>query len=478
MPRTRQLLALAAAALAALAAAAPAADARGFALGVGEPFVFEPQPEQRLLDELRGTRARFSRGAVFWRTMVPLGSTRPAGFDARDPGSRQYEWSRLDAFVRTTVANGMTPLLALYSAPDWAEGVDEGDRAQRFGDDGTYHPHPGEYGDFAHAVARRYSGSYPDPARPGQTLPRVRYFQAWNEPNFGQYLTMPRGRSAEASRHYVELLNALYAGVKAVHRSNFVVTAGTGPYGFNGHATDVEPQVFIRRMFCLERARRGLRRRRGCRVPRARFDALGHHPYTLAGTPTGRAAARDGGALGNMRDIKQILDYAVRRRLVAPRGRKQLWVTEFGWFSDPPGHALAKPLDVHARYTAESLWHLWRSGVDTVVWYALVDRPEWPGGLHFANRDPKPAATAFRFPCVAVESGRRLELWGFVPGARRVEVARRAGSRWRRVLVARTSRDGTFQRRLRRWRPGSYRARALDGARRGEVSEPFSARRR
>jgi hypothetical protein len=471
---------LAAAALATSGVAAPAAEARGFALGIGEPFVFGPEPDQGLLAELRATGASYSRGAVFWRTMVPRRSTRPPGFDARDPASPHYEWASLDAFVRSTVRNGMTPLLALYSAPDWAEGIDERDRRERHGDPGTYHPRPEDYGDFAHAVARRYSGSYPDPAQPGRTLPRVRHYQAWNEPNFGQYLTMPRGESARASRHYVRLLNALYDAVKQVHASNYVVTAGTGPYGYNGHATDVDPQVFIRRMFCLERGPRGLRRQRGCTVERARFDALGHHPYTLAGGPTTRATSRDGGALGNMRDIKGILDYAVRHRLAAPSGGKDLWATEFGWFSDPPGHALAKPLHLQARYTSESLWHLWRNGVDAVIWYALVDRPEWPGGLLFANREPKPAAASFRFPFVAIERRRRLEVWGFLAGARRtrVEVARAVGGRWRRVLVASTGRDGTFRRSVRRWRPGLYRARALSGARRGVVSLPFRVPRR
>ena len=65
---------------------------------------------------------------------------------------------------------------------------------------------PGAFGDFANAVAsallRNFAG-----------LPRVRYFQAWNEPNLSVYLTPQyKGKNEVAAGHYRRMLNAFYAG--------------------------------------------------------------------------------------------------------------------------------------------------------------------------------------------------------------------------------------------------------------------------
>src|SRR5207302_6245250 len=103
--------------------------------------------------------------------------------------------------------------------------------------DGTWKPDPAQVGQFAKAAARRYDGRFPDPSQPGATLPRVRYWQAWNEPNLDQYLTpqwIPThgGNFAAASPNvYRPLLNAFYSAVKSVDGSNFVLTAGMAPYG-------------------------------------------------------------------------------------------------------------------------------------------------------------------------------------------------------------------------------------------------------
>ena len=86
------------------------------------------------------------------------------------------------------------------------------------------------------AAARRYSGTFPDPHRPGAALPRVRYWQPWNEPNLPTFIspqwTGRRLRARPASpAWYRRMLNGAYARVKAVHADNHVVAAGTAPYG-------------------------------------------------------------------------------------------------------------------------------------------------------------------------------------------------------------------------------------------------------
>jgi hypothetical protein len=96
----------------------------------------------------------------------------------------------------------------------------------------------------------------------------------------------------------------------------------------------------------------------------------------------------------------------------------QFWVTEFGWDSSPPRpHAV--PMALASRWTAESLYQMWRSGVSLVTWFDLMDKPSpspYQSGLYFhtkslGNARPKPVLTAFRFPFVAY-LGKRVSVWG------------------------------------------------------------------
>lgn len=468
----------------------PTAQAAGpFRMGVHEPGLFNETPPVGLVALADNAHAGVLRGAVYWSRLVPGGQVKPAGFDARDPADPGYDWAEVDAFVRQATALGAQPLLVTLDAPNWAEGLNEKDRHAGNNEggvpEGSYRPNPPDVGDFHHALARRYDGTFPDPTNPGQTLPRVRYFQVWNEPNFGEYLTVFDGGAPE---HYALMLNAAYDAIKSAKSSNLVITAGMGPYGFNGHARDVDPQVFLRRMFCLElRGKtRGLRRASKCAGPRPRFDVLAQHPYTFQGTPTTKAYSPDGGGVGNMPEIRRILDYAVKSRRVLPSGSKALWVTEFSWYSNPPGMIvdsggqaleLGKPLPVQAAYLSETAYRLWRIGVGAFVWYSLRDLTRWPGGLYFDDNRAKPALRAFQFPFYVHRAKGRLTVWGNLQdGPRsRVAIERRSGRSWRRVAAMRTDQFGVLYGHARLGR-GRYRARVLSGARKGQVSYPFSAR--
>src|SRR5205085_6691381 len=117
------------------------------------------------------------------------------------------------------------------------------------------------FASFATAAARRYSGHFPDPLHPGATLPAVRYWQAWNEPNLDHYLSPHWTKSGaqyiptSPSIHRL-LLNAFHGAVKGVSQSNLVVTAGTAPYGDTAGTNPVgnermQPVAFDRALFCL-----------------------------------------------------------------------------------------------------------------------------------------------------------------------------------------------------------------------------------
>jgi hypothetical protein len=128
------------------------------------------------------------------------------------------------------------------------------------------------------------------------------------------------------------------------------------------------------------------------------------------------------------------------------------------------------PLARHARWLDETLYLLWRAGVDTITWFRIVDEAPVPSygdtnqsGLYRLDGRVKPAARAFRFPFVVEPvpgGGRALEAWGRSPIAGRVTIERRRGARWIAVRRVTAKRHGTFLVRVpASVRPGSLRAR-------------------
>jgi hypothetical protein len=403
-----------------------------------------------------------------WRQIAP--AQRSPEFDPRNPSDPSYDWSSLDRPVTLATAAGLEPLVSIFGAPGWAE------RSKTVGiNPGTRNPDPVEYGRFARAAALRYSGAGP--------LPRVRYWHAWNEPNLTDYLA-PQfvGRTPFSPGLYRRMVNAFAAGLKAVHADNVVVAGGTSPF------RDVRPGVqkvnprwgpltFMRELFCLSRQLKPK-----CRT-RMRFDVWSHNPYTSGG-PTHRALLPDDVSLGDLPEMRRVLQAAYKTGMIQSRGLPRFWVTEFSWDSAPPDPN-GLPLRLHARWTAEALYRMWKSGVSLVTWLELRDQPfgdsaqPVQGGLYFRGRTvqqdrAKPAATAFRFPFVAYKQGKGLRLWGRTPSstASKVAVEQRAGTGWRRIWTGSADRYGIFRTTLAaRSGNGSVRARVLPA---DDVSLAFS----
>jgi hypothetical protein len=387
--------------------------------------------------------------------------------------------------VQAMTSRGVEPFITTLEAPVWAQGNNAADRAKRFGPyPGAYHVQAKDFGDFMFAMATRYSGTFTDAN--GNTLPRVKYFQMWNEPNFGQYLISKK--KSDIPPMYLRLLNAGYDSVKSVSKSNVVVGAGFGPYGNNQNATDVEPQVFMRSIMCLTgKAGQNLRDKKNCKTPKPKFDVWAQHPYTLNGTPTTKAGNPDSAALGDMPAIRRTLDYAVKARNVLPSGPKQLWATEFAWLANPPGltnggRQIGKSPATQAAYLSETAYRLWRLRFSAFVWYGLHDQTTnaFPTGLYkggFPGGTPRPALAAFKFPFYADHSSRGVLFWGLVGrgGRTTVRIDRQIGSNWKRVTEVHTDGQGMFYTRLRASK-GNYRASALDGPKSGLTSQAFRAR--
>jgi hypothetical protein len=434
--------ALSVAAAVALAAPAEAHADRGIDTGITVQEAQSPDPSVRdlWLDRTVASNSDILRLDVLWRSIV--GSQRPA--DPADPADPAYDFSRLDAAVRGAEQRGLKVLFTVYRAPDWAEGPDHPEGVPA----GVWKPDPAEYGRFGSALAKRYSGSF-SPAG-AAALPRVRYFEAWNEPNLTNFFAPQwvggRVVSAEA---YRDLLNSFYDAVHAVDDDNVVMSGGTGPYGDPPGGKRTRPVAFLRELFCLE----GRKKLQPRPCPKVQMDILAHHPLGHPNPPTHHTIDPDDAGIPDIGRIDRVLQAAEKAGVVRPGGKRPIWATEFWWITHPPASPDAVVSErQHARYVEQTLYLLWQQRVKAAIQYLIRDEGiPFNTGLFFADGEPKMAFQAFRFPFVTDRlSRKRVLAWGRSPKAGKVKIQGRKRGGWRTLKSLRVQEDEVFTARLRR----------------------------
>jgi hypothetical protein len=405
----------------------------------------DPTLRATWLDRAQRLSSSWVRLAVPWFVVAPAQLS--PGFNAASASDPNYHWAGLDAAVRDATARRQNILLMILQAPSWAWGPNPAspDLAP------SWRPDVGALGAFSHALAQRYSGRFPDPLAPGRRLPRVSYFQAWNEPNLRTALTpqwaLSRGRWVPASpSYYRRMLNAVYANVKAAQPHASVLAAGLAPYGDPPGVDRMSPVTFLREMLCLSGNR--LRRER-CPNP-AHFDAIDIHPYAINPTLPARKAVDI--SVPDIGKLKPVLRAAVRSRRAFPRRAKPIWMTELDWTSNPPD-PFGISVALQSRYLALGFYELWRQGVSHIFWFLIRDLPYKSltgAGVFFRDGTPKPSSQAFRFPFVALgDRHRMVTIWGRAPVRGTVAIERLRGKRWRTTLRLRVTRGGIFYARRR-----------------------------
>jgi hypothetical protein len=154
---------------------------------------------------------------------------------------------------------------------------------------------------------------------------------------------------------------------------------------------------------------------------------------------------------------------AVVARTLLPARHKPLWVTEFGYDSNPPNPTPgAISTATQARWLEESFYVFWHEGVSTVLWYLVRDQTppynrNYFSGVYFRNGTPKPSFTAYRFPFVVMPASGRAQLWGMSPVSGTVDVELQSGSTWRVIARLHASVGVPYGRTL-RLPSGVYRA--------------------
>jgi hypothetical protein len=283
-----------------------------------------------------------------------------------------YDWSGYDPVVNGLKGHGIETVLTLYTTPAWANG----------GRPTNYAPTSGAtFGAFARQAARHY--------------PSVRRWLIWNEPNQRRWLqpTVP-------ATYVKVLLNPAYAAIHKVRPRALVGGGVTAPRAATG---GVSPVAWID----------------GMAAAGAHLDAYAHNPYSLnkAETPfTGGCQHCD------------TLTMATLGRLEARVGKafgpgKRIWLTEFGYQTNPPDPYLGVSRAKQTLYMGQAALRAYlEPKVDMLIQFLIQDEPEldrWQSGVLTANGKVKPSYAALRIPLAEVSRvGRRTTLWGQVrPGA-------------------------------------------------------------
>ena len=537
----RIALTLAASAALSIAVSAPAAGSRAQeSIFMDDPKVVFSAPEklEATLAEMKALGADRIRVSVFWHLLAPGADseTRPFGEGGgADPRNYSAEkWDRYDRILTTAQSLGLKVLFNLTSpAPNWA--TPSPPRADL---EDSYRPSATEFRDFVKAVGARYSGTFadeavrqnvtslfddckptpnfpvpppicppdtsdptpdnPNPPNTGPLLPRVDTWSIWNEPNMPGWLTPQsdeKDSALAASPHvYRGLADAMYTGLQESGHGNDTILLGeTAPRGANERAVtqSLPPLLFIRELYCLndsfEPFTGDAASRRDCPDGGAGFadahpvlfssTAFAHHPYAFEAPPGRTDKVKDHAVIGDLGRLTQTLDRALAKH--GSQRRYKVWLTEYGYQTDPPDPYLGWPWKTQARFLAHAEWLAYRrprvrSTAQFLLYddaprrdFAADDPRHWgtfQTGLRTADGEKKTAYAGYKQTIYVpgrVRRGERVRIFGlYRPATAPVQADvqfRREGRGWRTVATESTSASGFLVLRREARHDGAFR---------------------
>jgi len=288
-----------------------------------------------------------------------------------EPKPGVFDWSGYDTVLGGLHARGIEPVLTLVSTPRWANG----------GQSSNWAPTSGAtFAAFAAAAAKHY--------------PYVRRWLIWNEPNQRRWL-----RPTEPAVYVQKLLNPAYAAIHRVHPGALVAGGVTAPRAATG---GVSPVAWIH----------------GMAEAHAHLDAYAHNPYPLDPGETPTSGGCDHCATLTMATLPRLIA-DVRAAFGA---KTRIWLSEYGYQTDPPDRLLGVPDATQARYLDEAALRAYLAPrVDMLVQYLVQDDSQlagWQSGLMTASGARKPSYAAFQVPLVIEKrTASSLTLWGQIrPG--------------------------------------------------------------
>jgi len=344
---------------------------------LGGPGTFEQR-----LEQVKKLGVDVVRINVRWDSVAAAKPTKPANhLDAA------YDWAAPDALLLGLRRHRIAPVVTLVGTPRWANRGRAPNWAPTSGN---------ALANFAYATAKRY--------------PWVRRWLVWNEPN--KYWQL---KPTSARTYTRVLLNPTYVQLKRANRNNLVGGGVTAPRGGGG---SVSPVDWIR----------------GMRANRARFDAYAHHPYPLSRRETPTTGGCRYCENITMANLERLLSH-VKRSWGA---RKRIWLTEYGYQTNPPDRAMGVSPALQARYLSEAALRVYRAPrVDMLIRFLVRDEENvgrWQSGLFAFDDTPKLSASAFPLPLAQVSRrGSIVTLWGQVrpgDGRQTYRIRYRRAGRW------------------------------------------------
>ena len=354
--------------------APPAAASAGLQVGITDSALVLERPDYAfpLISQLG---ARIVRITLYWGSVRGVARGRPT--DGVDPADPAYNWAPFDRAVLDADERGIKVVFSIWGTPGWANGGNPPNRAPR---------NPVWLQAFAYAAAKRYSGTYVRPD--GVTLPAVRKWIAWNEPNLRLGLVPQWRRVAghwvpQSAYDYADICNAIYAGVHmtliASERVACGATAARGNNNPRARWSSVAPLGFMEAM-----------RKAGVR----HIDVYAHHAYSDGPRSAPWAVPRNRTAL-TLGNLPKLVGAVTKLW-----GRKPIWIDEYGYETSPPDTTFGVPWALQASYVTAAYEIARRNPrVDVLIWFLLRDEARfrgWQSGFVTSNGILKPAFWAFQ----------------------------------------------------------------------------------
>ena len=318
----------------------------------------------------------------------------------RTQGTR--DWGQYGVVLDALHAAKIPAVVTLWGSPRWANG----------GHAPNWLPTHG-FGLFAYAASKRF--------------PWVRQWTAWNEPNTRVY-SIP----VSPSQYTKRVLNPAYVYLHRANRANKVAGGVTSP---RGTASGMSPLRFMQ----------------GMHAAHAKLDAYAQNPYPGSRRETPLRDPCTWCTTFNMARLSLIRSNVTRYF----GARKPVWLTEYGYQTNPPDRILGVSPALQAQYLGEAAMRVYKqAGVTMLIHFMVRDDTAvagWQSGFFTTGGTAKPSYRAFQLPLAQISRrGTRTTLWGQVrpgSGRRPYTLQRWSGRGWARVgSTMRTSPNGSFQR--------------------------------
>ncbi len=428
-----------------------------------------PAHMAQTLKEIRALGIDRVKVTLVWQLVAPdpYSRTKPS-FDARDPAAYPPgAWQRWDQLVAWSRLLGLKVYFQIAPpAPLWATSgpTEKQGKGYAFSEN----PSAADFAQFVQAVGRRYSGTdssgsgaaalvpppelgvagqsgiTPTASDPHPPIQRVDYWGIWNEPNEPAWLSpqfrrVGRHEVDNSPRLYRALVDAGYRGLAAsAHGSDTILTQETASHGA------VYPATFAREVYCVDSHYRRLTGRKatdlGCpKSGRASsfvsahpglfaFPGIAYHPYSFDTPPSRALHNRNVVTLANLGQMETAIDRSRKAYGRRPRGGDAMYLTEWGYKTNPPNPFVKTTLAEQAQWINEGEWVTYRMPrVRCLTQFLLVDngpqksnprgsRGYWStfqSGLIFASGRAKPSLGAFRLPLwLPTQRHGKVTIWG------------------------------------------------------------------